>query len=185
MWKLRKKKEPISFYGEIISARPCIEQQQRIGYRILIRTTIEVEHTGHMLPVYVSYLDKSPNRQLYEWWKRVDGLYGDWRRSVTQWQKDHEHLLDDVIKYQQAYEKWIEDTQIQPLLSPHAPVFITGKKRGQRIYRNVKMQHVEPSDHIIWIFLYNKTVVHMLPAIPSNQKEIHIYTNRPHPIVTI
>ncbi len=69
MWKLAPAGTNVSFYGYIIRGKPIVVENRRIGYKIVIRTTIKVESGNQWIPVYVSYADRSKNRRLYEWWK--------------------------------------------------------------------------------------------------------------------
>lgn len=68
MWKLSPPGSDVSFYGNIVLAKPIIVENQRVGYKIIIRTTIKVQSGDQWIPIYVSYPDLSKNRFLYEWW---------------------------------------------------------------------------------------------------------------------
>lgn len=69
MWKLPKNGQWLDIYGWIVHAKPIYSFQKRIGYKIVIRTTIKVEGSENkMLPIYISYNDKHKNRRLYEYY---------------------------------------------------------------------------------------------------------------------
>lgn len=67
MFKLSPKGSKVHFYGYIVNAKTDHADQKRIGYRLIIKTTITIRHQQEDIPLYLWFVEKK-GRELYEWW---------------------------------------------------------------------------------------------------------------------
>lgn len=174
---------PLKFYGEIVRVRPLIDHNQRIGYRVIIRSTVSMTVQGRTIPIYIRTIDTSLNRRYFEWWKLWRSYYNTWKRKYASWQAHHPRGNLSQDAYQQQLQAWITREQLIPVKTAYAPVLIQGTKKDDTIYPNTKMRDIEPAEAIIWIFIRGRTQLVTVREIPAEVQSCTIDIDDPPSVI--
>jgi hypothetical protein len=92
----------VHFYGTIKFVRPLRVRNKRTGYKVIIQTTVQVEHMNRFIPVYFKFLDVDPAWELYAWYKECHLQHREAPVLVTGRKTGHEKMKNEQERYRMA-----------------------------------------------------------------------------------